>query len=168
MKIRQGFVSNSSSSSFVCDVCGQECSGMDMELTWARMIECVNDHTVCYKHLDVQLSDLVFTRQEAIEYIKSLPYPECRKEIIAEIEQMSDDEFNEEFDELKDEINEEMFDDGYGYPSTHCPICQLKNVTNDMALDYICKKTNVTIQKVKEDIKAQFKNVDELNKYLKD
>lgn len=47
MKIRNGFVSNSSSSSFVCDVCGNEQSGMDMCLSDANMCNCENDHTFC-------------------------------------------------------------------------------------------------------------------------
>ena len=49
MKIRKGFVSNSSSSSFVCDVCGEEVSGMDMSLSEAEMYECENGHTFCKK-----------------------------------------------------------------------------------------------------------------------
>jgi len=47
MKTRQGFVSNSSSTSFTCDVCGNEQSGMDMSLRDCSMVKCVNDHTVC-------------------------------------------------------------------------------------------------------------------------
>ena len=50
MKIRKGFVSNSSSSSFVCDVCGEEVSGMDMCLSEAEMSQCVNGHTFCNDH----------------------------------------------------------------------------------------------------------------------
>jgi len=47
MKIRLGFVSNSSSSSFVCDVCGRAESGMDISLRDFDMIHCVNNHTFC-------------------------------------------------------------------------------------------------------------------------
>jgi len=50
MKIRKGFVSNSSSSSFVCEVCGEEVSGMDMSLEEAEMYECKNGHTFCQYH----------------------------------------------------------------------------------------------------------------------
>ena len=50
MKTRTGFVSNSSSSSFVCDVCGEECSGYDMGLDEAGMVQCVNGHTFCEGH----------------------------------------------------------------------------------------------------------------------
>lgn len=45
MKIRHGFVSNSSSSSFICDVTGRIASGWDMSLEEAEMIECKNGHT---------------------------------------------------------------------------------------------------------------------------
>jgi len=50
LKIRKGFVSNSSSSSFICDVCGEAVSGMDMSLDEAEMYECENGHTFCRDH----------------------------------------------------------------------------------------------------------------------
>ena len=40
MKKRNGFVSNSSSSSFVCGICGEIESGMDLCLSEAEMYEC--------------------------------------------------------------------------------------------------------------------------------
>jgi len=45
MKIRKGFVSNSSSSSFVCDVTGGIECGWDMSAEEAGMYECENGHT---------------------------------------------------------------------------------------------------------------------------
>ena len=45
MKIRNGFVSNSSSSSFICDVCGEIESGMDAGLEDFEMFTCTNGHT---------------------------------------------------------------------------------------------------------------------------
>ena len=52
MKHRKGFVSNSSSSSFICDHCGQEYSGWDACLDEAEMIKCENGHTICQGHID--------------------------------------------------------------------------------------------------------------------
>lgn len=50
MRLRQGFVSNSSSSSFICDVCGENYSGWDATLDQAEMFECTNNHTICLSH----------------------------------------------------------------------------------------------------------------------
>jgi hypothetical protein len=51
MKIRAGFVSNSSSSSFICEVCGEDASGWDLGLEDAEMVNCVNGHTFCEDHV---------------------------------------------------------------------------------------------------------------------
>jgi len=51
MKIRNGFVSNSSSSSFICDICEENVSGMDVCLSEAEMSECQNGHTICDSHI---------------------------------------------------------------------------------------------------------------------
>ena len=45
MKIRKGFVSNSSSSSFICDITGSVESGYDASLSDVEMCRCINDHT---------------------------------------------------------------------------------------------------------------------------
>ena len=45
MKVRAGFVSNSSSSSFICDVCGGSESGWDASLEGVGMVECKGGHT---------------------------------------------------------------------------------------------------------------------------
>ena len=50
MKIRTSLVSNSSSSSFICDVCGEDYSGWDACLSEAEMFQCEYGHTVCLSH----------------------------------------------------------------------------------------------------------------------
>lgn len=47
MKIRQGFVSNSSSSSFVCHMCGQKESGWDACPRDFGWLTCVYGHVIC-------------------------------------------------------------------------------------------------------------------------
>lgn len=64
MKIRNGFVSNSSSSSFICDVCSEVVSGWDMGLDEAEMYECENGHTFCREH--------AITRDELEENLNKL------------------------------------------------------------------------------------------------
>jgi hypothetical protein len=50
MKIRKGFVSNSSSSSFICEVCGEIEGGWDASLSDVGMFECENGHVFCEGH----------------------------------------------------------------------------------------------------------------------
>lgn len=50
MKIRRYFVSNSSTSSFICEICGNHAEGMDLCLSDCDMFECENGHTMCTEH----------------------------------------------------------------------------------------------------------------------
>lgn len=47
MKFRKDFVTNSSSSSYVCEICGRTESGWDIGLSECEMMECVNGHVFC-------------------------------------------------------------------------------------------------------------------------
>jgi len=62
MKIRNGFVSNSSSSSFVCDICGCVAEGYDMSIQEAQMVECENRHTFCLEH-NKELSEEIYDNE---------------------------------------------------------------------------------------------------------
>ena len=55
MKIRKGFVSNSSSSSFTCEVCYENYSGWDACLSEAEMVECPSGHLFCEDHVDREI-----------------------------------------------------------------------------------------------------------------
>jgi len=52
MKIRNGFVSNSSSSSFTCSVCGGDECGYDMSYRELGMIRCKNGHIIHEECID--------------------------------------------------------------------------------------------------------------------
>ena len=86
MKIRKGFISNSSSTSFICEVCGETVSGMDMGLEDAEMYECENGHTFCKDHaidseeLEEKLTKLAESDDETDDYydaIYSVPAKHC-------------------------------------------------------------------------------------------
>lgn len=59
MKNRNGFVSNSSSSSFICDICGSHEEGFDLCVEDAAMFQCVNGHTICLEHLTDEVRDVI-------------------------------------------------------------------------------------------------------------
>lgn len=80
MKIRQGFVSNSSSSSFVCDITGANESGYDIGLRDAGMAECVKGHTFvrsCIDGLDEKISELEEVDDDIIYEIPEEVCPIC-------------------------------------------------------------------------------------------
>lgn len=75
MKTRKSFVANSSSSSFVCEICG------DSEVYYDSVSDvggcyCVNGHCICEEHLlnDDELSD---EEQDNADYSNSKPASSC-------------------------------------------------------------------------------------------
>ena len=105
MKIRKGFVSNSSSQSFVCDVCGYETSGWDLSLSEAEMVECENGHTLCQEHV------LEASQEQLREILDSV----CKRE---DISQEDIDKYFEDSGQSIDDLNFDVIDDisrEYGY-----------------------------------------------------
>ena len=51
MKYRSDFVTNSSSSSYICEICKREDSGYNLGLSDLGFVECVNGHIFCEEHL---------------------------------------------------------------------------------------------------------------------
>ena len=78
MKIRNGFVSNSSSSSFVCNICGEVEGGYDCSLGDFGMLECEHGHTFHDCHMDKSFHEqsaefqFNFLKKYYLEDIKNL------------------------------------------------------------------------------------------------
>jgi len=89
VKVRNGFVSNSSSSSFICDVCGSVKSGWNLSLQDADMIECANGHTVCTSHLLKEAE--IGEDDDATEVAYSYPIdccPICQMKVVTDDEML--------------------------------------------------------------------------------
>ena len=93
MKFRKDFVTNSSSSSFVCDICGNVESGWDMSLQEAEMVECVNGHTICQDEM------LSAPREVMLRLIQ-----EEMQQSWSRFNGMTDTELNEKTDEELEEM----------------------------------------------------------------
>ena len=57
MKLREGFVSNSSSTSFVCDICKLAESGWDSGPEELGFCQCANGHIICKDHMLYQTEE---------------------------------------------------------------------------------------------------------------
>lgn len=161
MKVRKGFVSNSSSSSFVCDVCHENVSGMDMGLIDAQMFECTGGHTVCDSH-ELKNTTIFYSLDLEAKRARCL---ELAKEAYADEDQIIEAKSEEELDIIFDEeLSEE---DRYNRPKDCCPICQLKNLTNEQILEYLLAKAGTTQEETVKEIQEKFSDYNDMRKKLK-
>jgi len=124
MKFRSGFVSNSSSSSFICEVCGDSFESYDQGISDFCLVMCIDhDHLFCEAH---------------------------RINLNIEVDG------NETYTTYKQEDDDDRIN------SKHCPICQLKTITEGMLLDYALHKLDTTRERLKSDINTWFATYDEL------
>lgn len=154
MKDRIGFVSNSSSSSFVCDVCGESFSGWDLSYREAGLFGCEHGHTFCEEHL--------VGRNENKDFLASTKadWNGPKKK------------FNMTLDEFLND--EEDNDDGPIYsggqseiPSCWCPLCSLEDVSSYDMLRYLSKISGKSFAQHTDDIRERFKTFEEFNDFLR-
>lgn len=161
MKIRKGFVSNSSSSSFICDVCGENVSGMDMGLPDAEMFECTVGHVICDDHkvsTVVGFYDLDGLEAKKAYCLARVEY-DYTKELIANAE-------NE--DELEDLYSGEIEDESrYNTPSEDCPCCTLDSPSDDQVLEFLFAEVKSNKEKVGQAMKERFGNYKKMCDELK-
>jgi hypothetical protein len=144
MKTRNGFVSNSSTSSFICNVCGEEFSGYDASPSEFDCCTCENEHIMCNDHFkDVKIEPVTIEGCEhTYDRTKAKFCPECGKEA------------------WKDE------DEDYGneLPAKYCPICQFKIYANDEMAKYLEKTRKIS----RDEAFAEVKKVNKRRRKLYD
>ena len=127
MKNRQGFVSNSSTSSFVCDICGETYTGWDASPSDNDCSSCENEHIFCNSHIE--------------EYKFEIPrVPSCEHEFDREAFDYCPECGNYKWDEDED-------GDGY-YPASACPVCQFVTYSEDEMSQYLEKTRGVSREEV--------------------
>lgn len=135
MKIRTGFVSNSSSSSFICDVCGNTESGMGASLSDFDMCKCENGHTMCDSHK----INTTLTLNQKIDAILRQNTFSSEKELREKSE---------------NDIDDKLY--GYSLPAEFCKICQMEALTDYDIIYYMLRKHGLTIKEVVAMAKEEF------------
>lgn len=163
MKIRLGFVSNSSSSSYTCDVCGYNISGMDMGYSDAGMYSCINGHEFCASHAiewDMSWEDkrkllLASWSITKDKYLKHLVEASNSEEML--------DRIIEEHD-LEDYIEFDTYD----VPAEICPLCSFGNIHERDAYLYLLRVAGRTEADLLAELKGRFGTYVEMKKWLKE
>lgn len=184
MKIRQGFVSNSSTTSFTCEACGDviayhdSCSLSDYGVITYQPCE----HGVCECHhpnMDDEKTQKLWKvgtidalKEELDQLEKTEPnqwYPkeEIDKKILA-IKSILETEGTLEFDEFKESVNSiGEYEWSEFMPSTICPICSLEELNSDFIMEYVVAKHKLNLQEVHDEIKERFGTFEKFSEWLK-
>lgn len=151
MKFRKDFVTNSSSSSYVCEICGRTESGWDIGLSECEMMECVNGHVFC--------CDEALGKPSKEVMVKTILENEWNKvhKYNWKAHTYDDKEYTEE--ELLMLDDAQLFNDFYtndGYYEVSecvCPICQFIEYSEYDLSAYLFKEYNISREEVFAEVK---------------
>ena len=175
MKIRTGFVSNSSSSSYICEICGSVMEDDD------DMVTCERQHTFCVYHLKHAL----FSKEIVSAYVarsESLP-DDSKQELIRLIRAVDLSTFNQLRESLYSESDNptlhqiDVLLDDLGYnverwhlredlPPEYCPICNLEVITDSDLINYFTASTRMSRNDVIAAVRRRFKDYETFQNYL--
>lgn len=176
MKIRKGYVSNSSSSSFTCDLCGTTQSGYDMGVYEAGMMYCENGHCFCERHaLDeneftVKNIKRYFEENSNDWYVKKIY--EDEKSFIDELNECENLNFDVRDFKSYNENVEYYLNDAYseGHNKCVCPICSFEVLSHHDGFLFLKRKFNLTNEEILSMIREEFgsyeKMKEEFNKHV--
>jgi len=166
MKIRQSFVSNSSSSSFVCEICGHSDSGWDFNIKDVGMVQSLEGESVyCEEHINVE---------DVGKFIKCVVSGNASNDLSCKMMQIEHnfEELEKDSESMSDhDLGEKYFEDildifRFEIPQELCPISNLQEIPDHTILHYLLMKTNTTISDVINEIKDKFTSYSKLNEYI--
>ena len=176
MKNRRGFVTNSSSSSYVCRICGDVQSGWDLGMQDAGMVECENGHVFCEYHSNydkdkVSIEEMYnFVVDWYKRIIASYEKNNISKDRIdrtkKEMEEFAqfDKEDDDDIDRINDWYQEIVYESGIS--ERFCPICNLSDIEDSEFIKYVFIEYGINGEDVYKKIKNSFSNHKEFKAFL--
>ena len=172
MKVRSGFVANSSSSSYVCEVCHRAEGGYDISLEDVDMKECEVGHTFCTD--EVVGDSSILPKEHVVELLTRVVngefYSENFKEesraLLDRVEVINNEDW-EDFYHDNDVAEFLGYDGYYEVPSCFCPICTLKNVSNEIRIKYMLRKSGLELKDIDNEIKENFTDYEDFIRFMK-
>lgn len=159
MKLRQGFVSNSSSSSFTCDVCGCTESGWDAcpsDFDWDEF-SC--GHISCCGTSEISEEDWRDAAEKDLKKMLERPYYKDSKERSRKIQETLS---IEDFYEFKDACSYYEISN----PQAACPVCNLSSIDDSNILAYVLHKNSQKREDVIKEIKNSFDTLEDLRDHI--
>jgi hypothetical protein len=166
MKIRNGFVSNSSSSSFTCDTCGTSESGWDARPRDFGWFECLRGHVFCEGCFDGKDMPEEPEEEEAWEnwaeeteeghLIPASICPACQMEIVL------DRDLKKYLRKVSNITEEEIL------ITIKASNKRRKKVYDTEYIMYAVDKLNTTQLKIVEEIKGKFATYQEFHSFLRE
>jgi len=164
MKIRAGFVSNSSSSSFVCEICGRSESGFDASHKEFDFVRCPNGHLIC--------SEEAYEFDEPEECDEECD--ECEREYCSEDEDIPENACPICLFEVssKSDIKRYLFK-RYGIPEEDVfaevkkKNGRRKKLYDSEYVNYVYEKENITESKLLDELKTVFGTYSKFRKHLR-
>lgn len=151
MKIRLGFVANSSSSSFVCDVCGNTETGYSCGPSDFEMSYCENEHLMCNEHA---LHDETIDDDDYGSVIPESACPICQMQIYSQSEMVKylqktrNVSWGEVFEQIKS-VNKRR-----------------KKLYNFEYIKEVFTRYELTEDSIMDEIRTKFKNYGEYRDFL--
>jgi len=157
-----GFVSNSSSSNFICKVCGTIYEQYDESLGDLEVVCCSNGHYMCEEHiLDPNRKQMISLIHMACNGETHGFNTDDEADYLHTISKMDEIDFME--------YKWTFFKSGRlrnNMPSCLCPICQFEVFDNRELKAYITKSYALDEEKIKDEIRKNFKNYRQFIKFI--